>query len=116
MLLRLEPFRSGNDAVKLLDPGREPLCVTELVLDVALQGLPNLLGADAVEVRRRGDVAHHRLDLHPVRLLEQLENLLPPLCVRFREDPDLYRFGAHEPSSSAQLVRLTVPRLTGCPP
>ena len=48
----------------------------ELLLDVLLEGLDDLLRAHAVGVDRVGDVAHHRLDLHPVRLGEQLDQLL----------------------------------------
>ena len=38
----------------------------------SLERLDDLLGADAVGVDRVRDVAHHRLDLHPVGLLEQV--------------------------------------------
>ena len=37
---------------------------------------PHFDGADAVGVDRVGDVAHHGLDLHPVSLLQQLDDLL----------------------------------------
>ena len=46
------------------------------VLDVLVQALLDLLGPDAVGVDRVGQVAHHRLDLHPVGLLEELDQLL----------------------------------------
>jgi len=50
--------------------------VTELLLDVLLEALDDLLGAHAVGVGRVGDVADHRLELHPVSLLEHLDDAL----------------------------------------
>src|SRR5215207_2877722 len=75
-LLRVELERARHDAVELLDAAGELLRVAELLLDVLLERLDDLLRAHAVGVDRVGDVAHHRLDLHPVRLLEQLDQLL----------------------------------------
>jgi hypothetical protein len=57
-----------------------------ILLDIPLEGLDDLLRAHAVGVDRIGDVAHHRLDLHPVRLLEQLDDLLAGLEVVVGED------------------------------
>src|SRR5437868_7559160 len=58
----------------------------ELLLDVLLERLDDLLRAQAVGVHGVRDVAHHRLDLHPVRLREQLEDLLALLAVLLGED------------------------------
>src|SRR3954453_20851862 len=78
-LLGGELERAGHHAVELLDAVGELLRVAELLLDVLLQRLDDLLRADAVGVDRVRDVAHHGLDLHPVRLLEHLDD--PLACV-----------------------------------
>ena len=65
---------------------RELLRVAELLGDVLGQRLLDLLGANAVGVDRVGDVAHHRLDLHPVGLLEQVDDLLARLGVLLGQD------------------------------
>ena len=54
--------------------------------DVLLERLDDLLGAHAVRVDRVGDVVHHRLDLHPVGLLEQLDELLALGGLRVGQD------------------------------
>ena len=64
----------------------ELLRVAELLLDVLAQRLDDLLRAHAVGVDRVGEVAHHRLELHPVRLREQLDDLLALLGVLVGED------------------------------
>ena len=58
----------------------------ELLLDVLGQRLLDLLRAHAVEVDRGGQVAHHRLDLHPVGLGQQLDHALAGLGVGAVED------------------------------
>ena len=85
-LLGRELHRPRHDAVELLDAGGELLGVPELLLDVLLEGLDDLLRADAVGVDRVRDVAHHGLDLHPVRPLEQLDDLLALGAVVVGED------------------------------
>src|SRR5207342_1645324 len=60
----------------LLDPVPELTGVAELLVDVLLERLAYLLRADAVGVDRVRDVAHHRLDLHPVGLHQELDDLL----------------------------------------
>jgi len=60
--------------------------VAELFLDVGLERLDDLLGADAVGVDRVRDVAHDRLDLHPVRLLQHLDDALARLSVLVGQD------------------------------
>ena len=80
-LLGGELFRARDHAVQLLDPVGELLRVPELLLDVLGQRLLDLLRPHAVEVDRGGDVAHHRLDLHPVRLVEKLDDALARLGV-----------------------------------
>ena len=85
-LLGAERLRAGHDAVELLDPGGELLSVAEFLGDVLRQRLLDLLSADAVGVDRVGDVAHHRLDLHPVGLLEHRDELLAVLAVLLGED------------------------------
>jgi len=52
------------------------LRMAEFLLDIGLQRLDDLLRADAVGVDRTGDVTHHCLDLHPIGLRQELENLL----------------------------------------
>jgi len=85
-LLGPELHRPRDDAVELLDPVRERLRVAELLLDVRLERLDDLLRPDAVGVDRVGDVVHHRLDLHPVGLLQQAEELVPLRRLVVRED------------------------------
>src|SRR4029077_16607315 len=60
--------------------------VPELLLHVLGERLLDLLRPDAVEVDRGGEVAHHRLDLHPVGLCEQLDDVLSRLGVGAVED------------------------------
>src|SRR6478735_5897179 len=86
-LLRAEVERPGHDAVELLDPLGELAGVAELLLDVGLERLDDLPRAHPVRVDRSGDVAHHRLDLHPVGLREQLDDVLAPLRLILAEDP-----------------------------
>ena len=64
----------------------ELLGVAELLLDVLLERLDDLLRAHAVGVDGVRDVAHHRLDLHPVRLLEHLDQLLALVAHVVAED------------------------------
>lgn len=73
-LLGGELHRTGDHPVERLDVRRELLRMQDLVLDVGLQCLHDLLGAHAFGVRRARDVVHHRLDLHPVRLRQQLDD------------------------------------------
>src|SRR5215217_2193395 len=75
-LLGAEVERAGDDAVELLDPARELLRVAELLLDVGLERLDDLLRPHAVRVDRVGEVAHDGLDLHPVGLLQESDQLL----------------------------------------
>ena len=56
---------------------RELAGVAELLVDVGVERLGDLLGADAVERGRVGHVRHHGLHLHPVRALEEREDLGP---------------------------------------
>ena len=76
----------GHDSVELLDPLGELLGVTQLLRDVLGQRLLDLLRPDTVGVDRVGDVAHHRLDLHPIGLLEELDYLLASLGVLLGKD------------------------------
>jgi hypothetical protein len=94
-LLGVEVERAGHDAVELLDPVRKHPGVPELLLDVLLERLADLLRAHAVRVDRVGEVAHHRLDLHPVGPLEQVENLGALLLVLGGEDAWPRRPGRH---------------------
>ena len=75
-LLGSELERAGHHPVERLDPLGELLCVAELLLDVLVEGLLDLHRAHAVGVDRVGDVAHHRLDLHPISLLQQVDHML----------------------------------------
>jgi hypothetical protein len=86
-LLRLEVERARHDAVQLLDPRAEAPGVAELVLDVAAQRLDDLLGAYAVGVDRVGEIAHDRLDLHPVGLRQQPDDLVALPRVLVGQDP-----------------------------
>jgi hypothetical protein len=60
--------------------------VSQLFLDVLLERLDDLLSAHAVRIDRVGDVAHHGLDLHPVRLRQHLDQLLALLTELVAED------------------------------
>ncbi len=75
-LLGGELLRARHDPVELLDALGELLCMAQLLLDVLRQRFLDLLRPDAVGVDRVGDVAHHRLDLHPVRALKHLDDPL----------------------------------------
>ena len=90
-LLGRELHAARHDAVQLLDPLAELLGVPELLLDVLLEVLDDLAGPHAVRVDRVRDVAHHGLDLHPVRLLQHLDQLLALLRVLLGEDAGLAR-------------------------
>jgi hypothetical protein len=79
----LEVEAAGYPAVELLDPAGELLGVGELLGDVGRQRLLDLLGADAVEVDGVGDVALHGLELHPIGLSEQSDDLV---ALRFVAD------------------------------
>src|ERR671916_315335 len=109
-LLRAELERAGDDAVELLDPLRELLRMTELLLDVLLELLLDLLGAHAVRVDRVLDVAHDRLELHEVRLLEHLDDLLALLAAIVAEDPGFWsrgsRHGARLPPPRERQTRV----------
>ena len=83
----------------------------ELLLDVLLERLLDLLRADAVGVDRVGDVAHHRLDLHPVRLLQQLDHLLALVGVVGGHDVAAGRCLVHRLSLSVVCRRVS--RLPG---
>jgi hypothetical protein len=93
-LLGLELLRSRDDAVQFLDPVCVLLGVAELLLDVLLERLADLLRPHAIRVDRVRDIAHHGLDLHPVRLLQQLQDLCPLLGVLRGEDAESCR-GCH---------------------
>jgi hypothetical protein len=82
----LNSIDPGDRAVELLDARGELLRVRELLLDVGLQRLDDLLGAQAVGVDRVGDVADHRLELHPVGLGEHLDDLGALLGLVLGED------------------------------
>ena len=70
---------AGNDPAQLLDPSREHLRVSHLLLHVRCEGLLHLLRSHAIEVHRVGDVVDRRLYLRPVRddqLLDYLRGAL----------------------------------------
>jgi hypothetical protein len=85
-LLGAELERSRDDPVELLDPLGELLGVAQLLLDVLLERLADLHRPHAVGVDGVRDVAHDRLDLHPVGLLEELDDLVPLLRVLLGHD------------------------------
>src|SRR4029079_17779090 len=55
----------GGRALQLLDARREAARMAHLLDAVRRQRLGDLVGADAIEVRRVGEVAHHGLHLPP---------------------------------------------------
>jgi hypothetical protein len=69
--------------------------VAELLFDVGGQRLADLLGADAVEVGRGSEVAHHRLDLHPVGLGQQRDDLFAGPGAIAAENPLVEAVGLH---------------------
>ncbi len=81
VLARRELLGAGHGPAEVLDALGVLLGMAELLLDVGGERLDHLLRAHAVGVDRVGDVAHHRLDLHPIRLLEQLDDLLASIIV-----------------------------------
>src|SRR5215210_263360 len=91
----LEVHRARHRAVELLDALRELLRVRQLLLDVLLDVLLDLLGPDAVRVDGAGDVVHHRLELHEVCGLQELDDGLALLGQGLREDALASPVGFH---------------------
>src|SRR3954453_18420659 len=60
--------------------------MAELLLDVLVERLDDLLRPHPVRVDRVRDVAHHRLDLHPVRAREELDELLTVVLLLVAEN------------------------------
>jgi hypothetical protein len=60
--------------------------MAELFLDVLLEALLDLLGPHPVGIDGVLEVAHHGLELHEVRLLEHLHDLLAILSSLVGED------------------------------
>src|ERR1044072_9117732 len=104
-LLGAELQRAGHDPVELLDPLGEPLRMAELLLDVLLERLDDLLRAHAIWIDGVRDVAHDGLELTPVRLREQLDDLLTLLGVLVGEDSLRARADGHR--GVASMVRVT---------
>ena len=82
-------WRYVCSAVKSSEPGTMPYsslirlpncCACPSSSCTSAARLSDLLRAHAVGVDRVGDVAHHRLDLHPVRLRQQLDDLVALLA------------------------------------
>ena len=60
--------------------------MAELLLDVVSERLLDLLRANAVRVHRVGDVARHRLDLHPVGALQETDHVVASCLVPLGHD------------------------------